>query len=193
MDLAIGIFGGTFDPIHNGHIELAGAVLKKLNLEKIYFVVANDPWQKSENFSVTDPLVRLEMVEGAIEKYPKFEASNIEIVRGGPSYTIETVREFKELFPGYIIYLLLGSDAAKDILTWEKVEGLKREVKLAVVTRKNYESYDDFFGFDYIQVVADTPDISSTLVREKILSGQSIEKDVPESTMRAITKYTLYH
>ena len=113
--LRIGVFGGTFDPIHAGHLETAEAVHRTLDLDRMLLVVANEPWQKEGSRSVTPAEDRLAMVEAAVAGRPGLEASRLEIDRGGPSYTVDTVDQLHSLYPGSELFLVVGADVVPDL------------------------------------------------------------------------------
>ena len=106
----IGLFGGTFDPVHTAHLEVADAVRRALGLDRMLVVVANEPWQKEGERTLTGAEDRYAMVEAAVTEWPGLEPSRMEIDRGGPSYTIDTVRQLSEEEPGADIVLVVGSD-----------------------------------------------------------------------------------
>lgn len=109
----IGIFGGTFDPIHVAHIEMAEQVRSSLDLDRVLLVVANDPWQKVDH-DITPAEDRFAMVSAATVGHPGLEPSRIEIDRGGPTYTIDTVRQLHDQHPGAEIVLVVGADVVRD-------------------------------------------------------------------------------
>ena len=131
----IGIFGGTFDPIHCGHIEAAETVYRKLGLDRMLLVVANEPWQKEGTRSVTPAEDRYAMVEAATEGRPGLEPSRIEIDRGGPSYTVDTVNQLHERDPSSELIVVIGADVVADLPTWRDEPTLRRNATLAVVDR----------------------------------------------------------
>ena len=129
----IGIFGGTFDPIHLGHLNLAINLLEKCRLAKILFIPAFiSPLRMGEN--PVAPQKRLEMVRLAVEGIPHFEVSDIEIRRGGPSYTVDTLRLLKKEFPD--IALLLGEDSLETFPRWKESDTIVREVPIRVGSRR---------------------------------------------------------
>ena len=109
------MFGGTFDPIHAGHVETAEAVHRALDLDRTLLVVANEPWQKEGTRSVTPAEDRLAMVVAAVADRPGLEPSRLEIDRGGPSYTVDTVDELHGLYPGSELFLVVGADVVPDL------------------------------------------------------------------------------
>src|SRR5688572_955042 len=131
----IGVFGGTFDPIHVGHLVTAVNVRHELSLDEVLLVVANDPWQKTGHQLVTPAQDRLAMVTAAIENVKGISASDVEIRRGGASYTADTLRDLQRERPDAELFLILGSDAAAGLPTWEHVDEVRALSTLVVVTR----------------------------------------------------------
>ena len=123
MSQRIGLFGGTFDPPHMGHLEAALAAKRTFLLHRLLFVVANDPWQKSTERTLIEARHRLTMVRMLVEGVAGVEASDLEIVRGGPSYTIETVTELRD--QGNEVILVVGADTAAGLDTWERASALR--------------------------------------------------------------------
>ncbi|MBU2266201.1 MAG: nicotinate (nicotinamide) nucleotide adenylyltransferase, partial [Candidatus Omnitrophica bacterium] len=136
MRKKIGILGGTFNPPHIGHLILAQEVYQKLGLDKILFIPTNlAPHKESRNVSGRH---RLNMVKIALGKDRRFKVLDIEIKRGGVSYTIDTVRELKRKYSQADFYLIVGSDLANDFPTWRYFSELKRAVKIVVAKRRAY-------------------------------------------------------
>src|ERR1700722_12141717 len=131
----IGIFGGTFDPVHVGHLVAATWAREGLGLDRVLLVVANVPWQKAGTRVVTAAEDRFRMVQAAVEGVAGVEASRMEIDRGGPSYTVDTVRELLEADPSTRPYVIVGADVAKELDTWKRVDELRTAVTLVVVER----------------------------------------------------------
>ena len=187
MDVSktIGVFGGTFDPIHDGHVTAARAALEALDLEKVLFVPAGDPYLKTVNSPVTPARDRYKMVTLALrhEGNPKFEASDIEVFREGPSYTMDTVVELGGCFQE--IVLILGMDAVLSLPDWQDPEGLLEKCRVVAVTRPGFESSKvDLLPFQNIAdkieiVVADTPDLSASLIRARLKQQQPIRGICP--------------
>ena len=133
----IGIFGGTFDPIHIGHLRTCLEVKEEKDLDRVFFVPNNIPPHKDT--TGTPPELRYEMVKMAVKDYPFFEACDLEIKRGGRSFTIDTIREFKEKFGrDKIYYFIVGSDAFSTITTWKSYEQLLRETSFIVMYRSGH-------------------------------------------------------
>ncbi|MBU1061427.1 MAG: nicotinate-nucleotide adenylyltransferase [Candidatus Omnitrophica bacterium] len=193
--MRIGILGGTFDPIHQGHLYLAVRVLDKLSLNKIIFIPTNIPPHK-KNVGITAPRHRYNMVRLGIADNRKFAASDIEIKRKGRSYSIETLRQLKERYPPSTeIFFITGSDSLNDLDQWKNITEIMRLCKFVVVKRpafkiKNAPSFIRDHCFILLSIRA--KDISSTDIRNRIKSHQSISRLVPESVNKYIEQYGLY-
>jgi nicotinate-nucleotide adenylyltransferase len=188
----ITVFGGTFDPPHVGHLIVASDVCDLLGVERVLFVPAALPPHKLNE--VTTPAEsRLRMVELAVADDRRFEASDMEISRGGPSFTIDTVRELKS--GGYgKVFVLVGADGLSEMRTWKEYKALLTEAYLIVMSRPGFDPapvrYPDLGTIPYLDV---TPiGVSSTMVRERVVEGRSIKYLVPERVEEFIYKEGLY-
>ncbi|MGO8870538.1 MAG: nicotinate-nucleotide adenylyltransferase [Acidimicrobiales bacterium] len=188
----IGIFGGTFDPIHTAHLEVAEAVRKALGLDRMLLVVANQPWQKESARPVTPAEDRYAMVEAAAVGWPGLEPSRIEIDRGGPSYTIDTVRQLKHDEPGVELTLVVGSDVVSGLHTWRDEQILRDEVTLAVVGRPGAAPVAPPPGWRVVTVPLAPFDVSSTELRHRLETGQPVDGLLPEAVVRCIRQRDLY-
>jgi nicotinate-nucleotide adenylyltransferase len=188
----IGIFGGTFDPIHTAHLSVAAAVREALGLDRMLLVVANQPWQKEGERALTPAEDRYAMVAAAVAGRPGLEACRIEIDRGGPSYTIDTVRELKRLEPGAELTVVVGSDVAAALTTWRDEPALRREVTLAVVGRPGAPPVPPPPGWRAVSVPVAPFDVSSTELRRRLEAGGSVDELVPEAVVRCIEERGLY-
>jgi len=220
--MRIGLFGGTFNPIHMGHIQVALTVNKTFSLNKILFIPSALPPHK-EPGDVVDVKDRLEMIHRALITYPGFEISDVELKRPGPSYTIDTVRHFKRIMDeNTTLYLLLGLDAFLEIDTWKSYSDLFLMVPFIVIKRTcdkqndagyGWKTLEEFLksrvsgGYKYsaprscfsheekqpIFLFNVTPiDISSTDIRRLIKKGKSIERMVPDVVENFIKNKGLY-
>jgi nicotinate-nucleotide adenylyltransferase len=189
---AIGIFGGTFDPIHTAHLELAELVRVTLDLDEMLLVVANQPWQKEGERVVTPAVDRFALVEAAARGWPGLSPSRIEIDRGGPSYTVDTVHQLLADQPGARITLVVGSDVVAGLGTWHHEEELRDLVTLAVVGRPGAELGGPPPGWRAVNVPAAPFDVSSTELRRRLEGGGSVEGLVPEAVIRCIRQRGLY-
>ena len=188
----IGIVGGTFDPPHFGHLALANAASEALQLSEVRFVVANDPWQKSGDQRVTAAKIRLEMVQALVGETTKFVVSDSEIRRGGPSYTIDTVKELHEKSRKKIlISLILGADAAGGLQSWHRSEELRQLVQIVVVDRA-WSARDVPKGWRFQRLEMESVDISSSTIRERVREGKTIRDLVGEPVNSYIENSGLY-
>ncbi len=213
-DSRIGVFGGTFNPIHLGHLRIAEEISEVLGLGKVLFIPASDPPHKEVDGMVGGEL-RLRMVELAIEDNPRFEASSMELDRGGTSYTVETLRELKAAREGVEITLIIGADSYNDISTWRASEEIFTLAHVAVVGRpgsatkkladtlpvevagkfwydENLNGYASSYGNTVYFPATTMLDISSTAVREMVSSGASVRYLVPDAVARFIAAERLY-
>jgi nicotinate-nucleotide adenylyltransferase len=188
----IGIFGGTFDPIHSGHLETAETVRRALGLDRMLLVVANEPWQKEGLRPVTPAEDRYAMVVAAVVDRPGLEPCRIEIERGGPSYTIDTVHELCRLYPGCHLTLVVGADVVPGLHSWHDEAALRSEVALAIVDRPGAELRDPPRGWSSVTVPVAPFDVSSTDLRSRIEVGLSVDGLIPEGVMHCIALRGLY-
>ena len=196
----IGIMGGTFDPVHNGHIAVATEAKKRLDLGCVIFVPAGRPWLKSER-PVTPAEHRFEMVRLAIAPYTDFRISAIEVDRAGPSYTIDTIAEVRaELESGDEFFFIMGWDSLAQLPKWHQATRLVELCRLVAVPRPGYSLPDmkaleaEIPGISDRVVLLDKPeiDISATEIRERVARGQPISHLVPEDVERYIREEGLY-
>ncbi len=186
----VGIFGGTFDPIHRAHLSIAESVRTALELDRVLLVVANEPWQKADG-PVAPAEDRYAMVAAAVREWPGLEPSRIEIDRGGPSYTIDTVRELETRDPGVELVLIVGSDVAAQLGTWKEQARLRELVSLAVVGRPGTRSPVPP-GWKAVEVPIAPFDVSSTELRRRLGAGQPVQDLVPDAVIRCIERRGLY-
>lgn len=196
----IGIMGGTFDPIHMGHLVTAEAVRVEYNLDQVLFIPAANPPHKQEQ-KVTPAIHRYIMTAMATYSNPYFHVSSIELDRPGPSYTIDTIYELIKICgKNTAIYFITGADAIQEIPTWDRIEELLGLCEFIAATRPgcvpNVDNIRDYFGElgnDRIHKLT-TPEleISATDIRERIKKGYSIKYIVPESVENYIIKEGLY-
>ena len=192
----VGLFGGTFDPVHNGHIQAANSAHRILKLDKVIMIPAGDPYLKRTKL-VASPKERYHMVSLAIQKISFLEVSDIEIFRSGPSYTLDTVRELKR--NGHEVIVLLGADSIIEMDKWEDPDSLHSECEVVGLTRpgfqidksKPYQSRQRKYSLRTIEV--NSPAISSTKVRNLIQNGQDVTELVPQGVNEYIQKEKLYH
>lgn len=186
----IGLFGGTFDPPHLGHLVAADQVRTQLGLDEVWFVVANDPWQKADR-EVSPAAVRLAMATAAVAGTPGFAVNDIEIGRGGPTYTVDTIDQLERLHPQVAWSVIVGSDAAAGLDTWERADRLAGMVDFIVVTRPG-TPVEVPAGFAYRTVSIPLLDVSSSDLRRRIAAGSSTRFLMPEAVSSIIAGEGLY-
>ena len=184
--MRIGIYGGTFDPVHHGHLILAQQALEEFKLDRLVFVPAAESPFKLHNH--TAPASdRLAMLRLAIKSEDRFEVDALEIERGGVSYSIDTVKMFRSRDPEAELFFLVGEDNAYRLTEWHRFEELKKLVAFVVLSRS-----EDFQSPEY-PVVQRRIEISSTEIRNRVANQESITYLVPESVKRYIEQHQLYH
>ena len=188
----IGIFGGTFDPIHVGHLVAAVNVRHALSLDRLLLVVANQPWQKEGSRSITPAEDRFAMVEAAVGGVRGLEASRIEIDRGGPSFTADTIEAVMAMDPGADLFTVVGADAADALHTWERVEVIARLSTLVVVNRPGSTLRATLDGWRVVEIEIPALEVSSTDLRSRARDGRPLDYLVPESVVRVIRSRDLY-
>ncbi len=192
MKSRIGIFGGTFDPIHNTHCDVARAALHQAHLETVHFVVAARPPHK-ETGAWASPEERFAMVEAAVLHESSMEASRVEMDREGPSYTADTVREFQRRYPEADLFLIIGMDSLVDLPKWREPEVILGAAHLLVVPRVglNREPPPELEG-KYTVLDFNATDLSSTEVRERIAAGLPFTGLVPAAVEALIEEEGIY-
>lgn len=187
----VGVFGGTFDPPHVGHIAAAEAALAALQLDRVVFVVSNVPWQKVENGEVTNSADRLALVRAAVSRTEGFEVSAAEIDRGGDSFTAETLAELAA--PGRKLYLILGSDLAPGLNTWKSPEVIRSLATVAVVGRLGDSGAAvPPPGWDWVAVRGPGIEVSSTEIRRWLMDGRPLGAVLTEGVVEEIRRRGLY-
>lgn len=187
--LRIGLFGGTFDPPHRGHLAAARAVHERLRLDRTVLMVANDPWQKSGTRDVTRAEIRLQMVREAVAGHQGLEAGDLEIRRGGPSYTADTVAELRSLHPDAEIHVIVGADAALGFAGWVRHEDIARDARLVAMSRPGHHPR---LGPEWLTVEVPAVDVSSTDVRRRIALGEDVADELAPGVYRLIVEHGLY-
>lgn len=188
VGMKVGILGGTFDPIHIGHLIAASSVYEALNLDTVVFIPAGDPWQKRDR-DLSAGQQRLEMVKLAIAGNDRFQASDIEIARSGATYAIDTVREWKKLNPADEIFWIVGSDALSGIPSWHEWESFVSEVTIVAVNRIGQ---NDPVPFDFISVEMPEVRISATELRDRFTNKLDTQYLVPQKVSQYISDQGLY-
>lgn len=198
MARAIGIMGGTFDPIHYGHLAAAEQARLRFALDRVVFVPNRQPPHKKE-YCVTPAEDRYAMVLLATASHPQFEVSCMELDRPGPSYTVDTLREFRgRLGPDARLYFITGADAILEILTWRSPQELARSCEFIAVARPGYdlqrltkEMSDLLRGRAHILNVPGVA-VSSTEIRRRAAAGESLRYLVPPAVARYVEVKRLY-
>lgn len=192
----VGVLGGTFDPIHVGHLVAAVNARHSLSLDIVLLVVANQPWQKLGVRTLTSARDRLAVVEAAVAGVPGIEASAIEIERGGLSYTADTLQGLESDHPGAEFFVIIGADVVAGLATWERTEEIRKLASLVIVNRpgsKKVDPEDDALsGWNVVAIEIPALEISSTDLRERAATGRPLDYLVPESAVRVIRQRGLY-
>jgi nicotinate-nucleotide adenylyltransferase len=187
----VGVFGGTFDPIHVGHLVTAVNVRHALQLDRLLLVVANHPWQKADR-QLTPAAHRMAMVQAAVADDPGLEASDLELRRGGTSYTADTLAHLAAEGPADELFLVLGGDAAAGLPTWERVEEVRARARLVVVTRPGSEGDGPPPGWECTRVVVPRLEVSSTDLRARFADGRPPDYLIPGPVIDVIRRRHLY-
>jgi len=191
----VGVMGGTFDPIHHGHLVAASEVQAWFGLDEVVFVPTGAPWQKADR-QVTEAEHRYLMTVIATASNPRFWVSRVDIDRGGPTYTIDTLRELSVSIPDADLYFITGADALADIFTWRDAEELFGLAQFVGCTRPGFVTDPATLG----QIPADRVTmievpalaISSTDVRRRTMRGEPVWYLVPDGVVQYIAKHHLY-
>jgi nicotinate-nucleotide adenylyltransferase len=192
MSQRVGIMGGTFDPIHHGHLVAASEVESLFELDEVIFVPTGEPWQKSER-RVSPAEHRYLMTVIATASNPRFWVSRVDIDRDGPTYTIDTIRDIAAQRPGAELFFITGADALAQILSWKDAEDALSLARFIGVTRPGYELSDDHLPTDSVTLL-DVPAmaISSSDVRARVVAGRPVWYLVPDGVVQYINKHELY-
>ena len=165
MPQRLGVFGGTFDPPHRGHLAVAQAAQRTFALDRVLLVVANDPWKKSPDRAITPAADRLAMVQALARDQAGLEVSDREIRRGGPSYTVVTLRELAAAHPDSELFLIIGRDLVDDFSSWHESVEIGRLATIVVVDRPGYVTDPQR---DWKMLIIEPVDVSSTELREQL-------------------------
>jgi nicotinate-nucleotide adenylyltransferase len=188
----IGVFGGTFDPVHVGHLVAAVNVRHALGLDVVLLVVANSPWQKQGGRPITPAEDRFAVVRAAVGDVPGVEASDLEIRRGGTSYTADTLTELAGRHEGADLVLVIGADVAAGLGTWERVDEVRSRSRLAIVNRPGTPAPMVPAGWEADVVEIPNLEVSSTDLRRRVAEGRPLDYLVPAAAMREIRARGLY-
>ena len=185
--MRLGVFGGTFDPPHIGHLIVAQDARRALGLDRVVFVPASIPPHKRTD-SITPPGTRLAMVRAAIAGDTGFEVDDLELRREGPSWTVETLRSLRSRLPDAELILLIGSDQYAEFESWREPGEIRRLARLAVLTREGGADQPD----DVDTVAVTRIDVSSTGIRARAAAGEPIRYLVPNAVEALIRLHGLY-
>jgi nicotinate-nucleotide adenylyltransferase len=190
--MKVGLFGGTFDPVHNAHVALARAALDELQLDQVRWIPAGQPWQKTRAVSAAPH--RVAMVELAIAGEPRFVLDRIEVDRSGPTFTLDTVRALQAANPQHEHVLIIGADQYATLHTWRDWRELLALVTLAVANRPGAAPPVDAAVLRHPHHAVPLPmlDISSTDIRARVAAGRDISKRVPAAVAGYIESQGLY-
>ena len=218
--MRIGLLGGTFNPIHNGHLQIAQEVWKRLHLDSVLFIPAGAPPHKPDE-KIPSAAHRLEMTRLALRDHPHFKPSDIEVTRPGRSYSIETISQLRSLHPSDALFFIMGMDAFYDLPTWKEAERLLTLSNFVVVSRpghsfSRYPRFDPLHGIDpaamgaldrherdfytlpvtpetslYFITISPSP-LSASAIRKEIAAGKRPKNLLPEPVESYIIKNNLY-
>lgn len=194
-----GIFGGSFDPIHYGHLMICEYIKEEMGLDKVIFIPTGNPPHKDLGVSAED---RYEMVRIAISPNPDFEISDIETTRVNLSYTVDTIRELKKIYKEEKLYFLIGLDSLFQLKTWKKIGDLSQEIEFVVALRPGYIDKEeinneidflrDNFGTKINLIKTPLYEISSTDLRDRIHEGKSLRYLIPKKVLDYIEESGFY-
>ena len=195
----IGLFGGTFDPPHKGHIALAKAALINFSLDKIIFIPAGNPPHKTDKH-VTHKVYRFEMVKMAIKNDEDFSISDFDIKNEKPNYSYLTIEHFKKKYPDDEIFFIIGADSYRDLFKWKNYPDILSLCTFIVLNRYDFDleeyfkKYSEIFSEHKALFIDDfSYDLSSTELREKIALGMDCSNLLPDGVYEYIKKTNLYH
>ena len=196
----LGIMGGTFDPIHYGHLVAAEMARSKFKLSKVLFIPSGTPPHKDRN-DISAAGLRFEMIELAIQDNPAFDISDLELERKGPSYTVDTLRVLRRTWPDHELYFITGSDVLREIFSWREAEEILKMTEFIGAARPGFDASDfllqvqqehpeNIARIHYLEVPALA--ISSTDIRARVRRDQPIRYLLPEAVRHFILQHGLY-
>lgn len=186
----VGVMGGTFDPIHHGHLVAASEVAQSFDLDEVIFVPTGEPWQKSD---VSESEHRYLMTVIATAANPRFTVSRVDVDRHGPTYTIDTLRDVKAQRPDSQLFFITGADAIAQILSWKDVQELWDLAHFVAVSRPGHElSVSGLPNQDVSLLEVPALAISSTDCRSRVNRGYPVWYLVPDGVVQYISKHHLY-
>jgi nicotinate-nucleotide adenylyltransferase len=189
----IGIMGGTFDPIHHGHLVAASEVANRYGLDEVVFVPTGEPWQKGD-VPVSPREDRYLMTVIATASNPQFHVSRVDIDRAGPTYTVDTLRDLRAQYgPKAQLFFITGADALGKLLSWKDTDQMFEMAHFIGVTRPGFALSDDHLPADVVSLVqVPAMAISSTDCRERVAAGKPVWYLVPDGVVQYIAKRRLY-
>lgn len=194
------IFGGTFDPIHNGHINIAKKALQLLKLDSVVFMPSGNPPHKIKS-NITDGKIRYELIKAGIQNEKFFEVSSYEISKEEYSYTYKTMEYFKGLEPDTLWYFLLGADSLIDIDNWKRVDKIVEFSTIVVLNRPGYrinevllakEKIENTYRKEVIYLKTGEIDVSATKIRSLISQNKDVSEYIPKGVIEKIKEFNLY-
>ena len=184
--------GGTFDPIHHGHLVAASEVADRFDIDEVVFVPTGQPWQKTAT-EVSPAEDRYLMTVVATASNPRFSVSRVDIDRGGPTYTADTLADLRKTNPDAQLFFITGADALEQILSWRKLDELFENAHFIGVTRPGYELDGDHLPDGAVSLVeVPAMAISSTDCRRRVAEGRPVWYLVPDGVVQYISKRSLY-
>ncbi|NLL81480.1 MAG: nicotinate-nucleotide adenylyltransferase [Tissierellia bacterium] len=198
--MKIGLLGGTFNPIHMGHLIISEHIRQVFPLDKVIFIPSSDPPHKDQE-NLIPAYNRYEMTRLAIQSNPCFEISDIELKREGKSYTFDTIHAIKNEMPLDELYFIIGADILYELNTWKDISGIFKKIKFILVGRnriedhkiiKKIEEYNKGYNSSIYYIKGPHIEISSTLIRELVKEGKSIKYLVPKEVEGYIIENNLY-
>ena len=192
MGERIGVFGGTFDPPHVGHLVVAVNARHALHLDRVLLVVAHDPWQKSQTRALSSAEDRYAMVQAAVAGVDGLEASRIELDRGGVSYTADTLAALRDEDSSRALFLIVGSDAARGLPTWERGDEVRTLATVVVVSRPGAEEGKPPKGWSWEGLVTPRLEVSSTDLRARFADGRPLDYLLTTAVIECIRARGLY-
>ena len=189
----IGVMGGTFDPIHHGHLVAASEVADRYALDEVVFVPTGQPWQKDDR-TVSPAEDRYLMTVIATASNPRFTVSRVDVDRDGPTYTVDTLRDLRGVYgPDAELFFITGADALARILSWKDAEQMFKLAHFVGVTRPGFELNDDHLPDDTVSLIrVPAMAISSTACRMRVAEGKPVWYLVPDGVVQYIAKRNLY-
>ena len=188
----LGVFGGTFDPVHNGHLAAAVNARRALGLDRVLVVPARDPWQKQDR-ALAPAEDRLAMLRAAMVDVDGLEVSRLELDRAGPTYTADTLEELHDQDPAPDLFLIVGADAAADLSTWDRSDVLRELATIVIVSRADIDeprSPGPGWRVEHVRMPALA--ISSTDLRRRVAAGEPLDGLMPSAAIRCLRERGLY-